>query len=67
MRTAVAEAARRKQREDNFRKLARRRARLPSLSSEELRAACVLNARDHRRRRQCRRNQVVRAGSSTRS
>lgn len=39
MRKAVAEATRRKQREAIFRQLTQRRARRPSLSSEELRVA----------------------------
>lgn len=39
MRRAVAEATRRKRREEIFRKLTQRRAQRPSLSNEEARAA----------------------------
>jgi len=39
MRRAVADATRRKQREEIFRKLTQRRAQRPALSNEEARAA----------------------------
>ena len=41
MRKAVADANRRKQREEIFRKLTQRRAQRPSLSNEEVRAARI--------------------------
>jgi Arc/MetJ family transcription regulator len=41
MRKAVADANRRKQREEIFRKLTQRRAQRPSMSNEEVRAARI--------------------------
>ena len=41
MRKAVADANRRKQREEIFRKLTQRRAQRPSVSNEEARAARI--------------------------
>ena len=45
MRKAVAEADRRKQREDIFRKLTQRRAQRPSVTTEQARAARLAGRR----------------------